>query len=977
MADIRLAWDLDERQLLEGLQRVENRLEEIEKELGKVDKSSNKAFRDGAKKTTRFERAVNRLKKPFQNITKQINSLTGLIGVAFSVGAVVAFGRAAVRAFDQQEKAVTKVRQALVSTGNASQLTLKQLTDEASRLQSETIFGDEQILEGATAQLLTFTNIAGDNFLRTQQVALDLSTVLGTDLQSSAIQLGKALNDPVANLSALSRSGIQFSDSQKEVIKELANTNRLAEAQVVILEELERQYGGQAQAALAGAGRITQFSNTVGDLYEVIGERLVAILSPVAETTQGIVESLIEFIKVETDAAEAVDNTREEFNRQIEALKLLKPESEARSRLITEINGKYREYLPNLISEKATLNDINILQEKSNQLLLQKALFIRFEEELNAEREKTNKAINDQIDASQRLVGGQEQLIEKTLELDQATGEPIARLQDVQFDVTGELEAGIERSKNQIEEFGEVVATSGDRTDEVRKKYEQLAEQLGFDFETILETFKTVNQEVGDLSDGAGKTTKSFEELLLGLAQFTQGLELETIFQSGFLGRDFIITERDLTLKEFDKLVEAIEAQAAAAGKTLPAAWKKSIDAARQEIIDQTDRVLNRVVDPVETLPTLRPPGVTISPTVQREIDKENKEAVEKIADGLSDDINENYGKLEDRIKQFSFGGLVQQLFKLDESETRFVEEQANQFFQSTLQALDFGTELQIIQQDRLIEKLDERIAKQQELVDKEAKLAAEGFANNLNLEKEQLAVIEEERKKATERKLRLQREAAKRELAVQQALQVANLTSAAIEVFGSGAKFGLPGILFAASAVATLFSLVAQAKAQAAQFATPDELRGGGLFDGPNLLSHEQQRKRGRYHRIEGSNLAIERGEWIIGTKHSKEHSDFLADLNSGKYTGIDLAANLEFARSLSKRSRAIRSGSDGQMVRDIMRRASGYDELKSEMRGIRSAVEAVQSEIKRKPTVIPSGRNQIIIEDGLHQSSRIVEIK
>jgi hypothetical protein len=177
--------------------------------------------------------------------------------------------------------------------------------------------------------------------------------------------------------------------------------------------------------------------------------------------------------------------------------------------------------------------------------------------------------------------------------------------------------------------------------------------------------------------------------------------------------------------------------------------------------------------------------------------------------------------------------------------------------------------------------------------------------------------------------------------------------------------------------AIATLFSLFARAKAQAAQFATPDELRGGGLFDGPNLLSHEQQRKRGRYHRIEGSNLAIERGEWIIGTKHSKEHSDFLADLNSGKYTGIDLAANLEFARSLSKRSRAIRSGSDGQMVRDIMRRASGYDELKSEMRGIRSAVEAVQSEIKRKPTVIPSGRNQIIIEDGLHQSSRIVEIK
>jgi len=63
--------------------------------------------------------------------------------------------------------------------------------------------------------------------------------------------------------------------------------------------------------------------------------------------------------------------------------------------------------------------------------------------------------------------------------------------------------------------------------------------------------------------------------------------------------------------------------------------------------------------------------------------------------------------------------------------------------------------------------------------------------------------------------------------------------------------------------------------------------------------------------------------------------------------------------------------------MVRDIMRRASGYDRLEKKLDGVISAVNEVQSEVKRKPTVIPSGRNQIIIEDGLHQSSRIVEIK
>ena len=66
--------------------------------------------------------------------------------------------------------------------------------------------------------------------------------------------MGKALNDPVANLSALSRSGIQFSDEQKAVIKSMAETGRLAEAQTLILDELNRQYGGSAEAAAKADG---------------------------------------------------------------------------------------------------------------------------------------------------------------------------------------------------------------------------------------------------------------------------------------------------------------------------------------------------------------------------------------------------------------------------------------------------------------------------------------------------------------------------------------------------------------------------------------------------------------------------------------------------------------------------------------------------------------------------------------------------
>jgi len=192
---------------------------------------------------------------------------------------LLAFGAASIAAFDKQAKAIAQVEAGIKSTGGAAGFTSKQLQKMASELQGKTLFGDEVILKDATSQLLTFTNIAGEQFARTQVAALNLATRLDGDLKSASIQLGKALNDPIANLSALSRSGIQFSVEQKKVIKELAETNRLAEAQTIILDELENQYGGAAEAAAqAGAGGLKQLQNQFGDLMEEIGGMLLPIV---------------------------------------------------------------------------------------------------------------------------------------------------------------------------------------------------------------------------------------------------------------------------------------------------------------------------------------------------------------------------------------------------------------------------------------------------------------------------------------------------------------------------------------------------------------------------------------------------------------------------------------------------------------------------------------------------------------------------
>lgn len=206
---------------------------------------------------------------------------------------IIAFAGASVWAFDKQAQAVAQVEAGLRSTGESAGFSSKELQKMASELQNVTRYGDEEILKGVTAQLLTFTNITDTAFARTQQAALDLSARLGGDLQSSAIQLGKALNDPVANLSALSRSGIQFSKEQKTLINSLVETNRLSEAQSVILDELEKQYGGSAKAAAdAGAGGIVQLKNSIGDLMEEIGGLINKAIQPMVKWTKDIVSGL-------------------------------------------------------------------------------------------------------------------------------------------------------------------------------------------------------------------------------------------------------------------------------------------------------------------------------------------------------------------------------------------------------------------------------------------------------------------------------------------------------------------------------------------------------------------------------------------------------------------------------------------------------------------------------------------------------------
>lgn len=207
-----------------------------------------------------------------RSVTAVGSAYRGLIAVAgaagLAIGSAFAFAQF-IRNTVDAEKAQTQLAAALRSTGGVAGQTVAGLNAHAAALQKLTAYEDDAVT-ASQALLLTFTKIRGDTFNQATDAILNMATAMKQDLQGATIMVGKALNDPILGVTALTRAGVQFSASQKEVIKSLVQTGDVAGAQTMILKELERQFGGSAQAARETLGGALQaLGNAWGDLFEL------------------------------------------------------------------------------------------------------------------------------------------------------------------------------------------------------------------------------------------------------------------------------------------------------------------------------------------------------------------------------------------------------------------------------------------------------------------------------------------------------------------------------------------------------------------------------------------------------------------------------------------------------------------------------------------------------------------------------------
>lgn len=196
--------------------------------------------------------------------------VAGFAVVGAAIGGMVDAAREAI--------AVNKDLEAtILSTGGVAGVTGDMARKYAEDLSMVTNFQDDAILSGE-AMLLTFTKIGKDVFPLATETMLNMAQKFGS-VDAAAIQLGKALNDPIKGVGGLTKAGIQFSALQKSQIKDFMAVGDVASAQGIILAELGTQFGGLARAA---ADPFIQVQNAFGEIQEMLGMALMPMLLEIA-----------------------------------------------------------------------------------------------------------------------------------------------------------------------------------------------------------------------------------------------------------------------------------------------------------------------------------------------------------------------------------------------------------------------------------------------------------------------------------------------------------------------------------------------------------------------------------------------------------------------------------------------------------------------------------------------------------------------
>jgi tape measure domain-containing protein len=705
------------------------------------------------------------------------------------------------------------------------------LQNEKTKVSFETMLGSAEKAEDVLAQLRKFAEgtplqeaeifQAGQALLGFGENADNLTPVLnrlsdvsagtGKNFNELAVIYGKARVQGTLfgeDINQLTNAGIPVIDEFAKIlgvgtseVKKLASEGKigfpvLEKAFINMTSAGARFYNMTANQAKTVGGRISTLKDTFDKLLLTLGNLFLPMLGSLVGGFQKLATIAVDVVnflfRIDTSTKSAVDSTRLlqlEFNSEIEVLKKLNPANKERGTLIAEINEKYGEYLPKLLTEKSSLDEITKAQTFANQAFKEKLVLLAFEEEFNKLKKEQVSLIQGAAKAELSALETREKLARNDLLKDNG------RFIDALENEVALNESLADINQNKATELEE-------QSKKVRTVYEQMAIDLGTTLDAISARFtkKISPEEQNAGPEGKVKALKTrLEQLKEQLAEAEKAL-------NNLAGR--------ANTPEF-----ADAAKNVANLRRMYALWSEEIDKAVQGVflLDDTLKFFDdRFEEDFPIATGLAPtPAQGPGPEIMQKFQEDQLAASKRINIEFETErekevrlITEHYAELLTLARKYRLGKEVEDRLRAERDKelalftVQDIKAQGINLIQTTFETLS-----QIA--DAQSSRLDEALGRQQSRVDKYKELAERGSSEQLQIEEDRLKRMEDARRKSVERS----RVIAQAQMLINQALAASETIKFIAQAFGQGGGlFGIvTGTLAAAALALTIGSTIGQ----------------------------------------------------------------------------------------------------------------------------------------------------------------------
>lgn len=267
--------------------------------MGKVRR--NAGMTDFSARMTDFAKSAQIALGPLSGVASRITAITSLasrstIAVAGLVGGIIAFGAVmskSVLAGAAYEKQMYRIDTILKVTNNRIGMTATEV-DMMAKSVGDATMTTQTMARNAAAAFLTLRGMTKDLLEDALLAAQGLSLIGRGDIESNSRRLMRILEDPAANLKALTEAGIQFNKVEEERIRLLQESGRTDEARRAVMDRLQPVIKA-AQGETAGlAGAWDSFTEAVTTFMQdsAVSGGSVSILTSIVKDLTGWLKNM-------------------------------------------------------------------------------------------------------------------------------------------------------------------------------------------------------------------------------------------------------------------------------------------------------------------------------------------------------------------------------------------------------------------------------------------------------------------------------------------------------------------------------------------------------------------------------------------------------------------------------------------------------------------------------------------------------------